>query len=90
MQTTMTTKQAFRQLIRCHAIITVNTWNGINYLVTRQSWITLGVVLATCVTVSAACIMSARAERDMAQKKQAELQEQVEQLSCMVNQEDKQ
>lgn len=69
----------------CHATIAVNTWNGINYLVTRRSWITLGTVLVTCITVSAVCIMSARAERDTAQKKQAELQEQVEQLSCMVN-----
>lgn len=85
----MTTRQALRQLVRCHATIAVNTWNGINYLVTRRSWITLGIVCVTCVAVSAVCIMSARAERDTAQKKQAELQEQVEQLSCLVSKEEK-
>ena len=80
MQTSMTTSQAFRQLLCCHAIIAVNTWNGINYLVTRRSWLTLATVTIVSIAISAICIMSARAERDHSLKRQAYLQQQIEQL----------
>ena len=77
MKTSMTTTQAFRQLIRCHAIIAVNVWNSINFFVTRRSWFALALVILIGSAASSMCIMSARAERDRAQ---AKLQQQVEQL----------
>jgi hypothetical protein len=80
MKTSMTTTQAFRQLIRCHAIIAVNVWNSINFFVTRRSWFALALVILIGSAASAMCIMSARAERDRAQQAQAKLQQQVEQL----------
>lgn len=80
MKTSMTTTQAFRQLIRCHAIIAVNIWNAINFFVTRRSWLALALVILIGSAASAMCIMSARAERDRAQQAQAKLQQQVEQL----------
>ena len=83
----MTTPQAIRQLVRCHATIAVNTWNGINSFVTRRSWLAVGAVALVSVAASAACIMSARAERDRAQQAQARLQQQVEQLTCSMESE---
>lgn len=41
----MTTTQAFRQLIRCHAIIAVNIWNAINFFVTKRSWFALALII---------------------------------------------
>lgn len=84
MQTTMTTTQALRQLIRCHITIAINTWRAVDYFVTRRSWIALVSVVVASVAVSAVNIMQARAERDTARKAQAKLQEQIEQLSCAV------
>ena len=76
----MTTPQALRQLARCHATIAVNTWYGVNRFVTGKPWLALALVALVSMAVSAANIMSARAERDSSLRKQAQLQQQVEQL----------
>ena len=80
----MKTTEAIRQILRCHVIIVSNIAHNINYFVTQRSWFAVITVVLISSTISIANIMSARAERDSAQKKQAQLQEQVEQLSCVV------
>ena len=83
----ISTIDAFRQIIRCHIAIVLNTWRSINFLVTKRSWLTISAVILIAITISAVNIMQARAERDAAVKKQVELQNQVEQLSCVVESE---
>lgn len=79
----MTTPQALRQLVRCHAVIVLNTIRGIHSFVTRKPWLAMFIIAVVSTALSAASIMQARAERDAALKKQAQLQQQVEQLSCL-------
>lgn len=80
----MKTIEAIRQIIRCHIIIVTNIAHGINNFVTQRSWFAVVVVILFCTTIYIANVMSARAERDSALKKQAQLQQQVEQLSCAI------
>lgn len=79
----MTTTQALRQLLRCHAAIAVNTALGIHRFVTRRPWLALFVVAVASVTFSAASIMRARAERDTALHREVQLRQQVETLKCV-------
>lgn len=83
MSKAMTTPQALRQLVRCHAVIAVNTVRGIHLFVTRKPWLAMFLLAVASFALSATSIMQARAERDAALKKQAQLQQQVEQLSCL-------
>lgn len=58
-----------------------------NSFVHQLPWLCMGAVVVVSVTVSFVCISNARAERDNSLKKQVELQNQVEQLSCVVESE---
>lgn len=80
----MTTIQALQQILRCHIVIIRNTTHAVNSFVTNRSWLALCLVVVVCILVSAVNIMQARAERDESLKKQMKLQQQVEQLSCVV------
>lgn len=59
----------------------------VNSFVHQLPWLCMGAVVVVSVTVSFVCISDARAERDNSLKKQVELQNQVEQLSCVVESE---
>lgn len=77
----MKTTEAIWQILRCCAIIVSNIGHGINNFVTRRSWFAIVIVILFCTVMSVVNIMSARAERDSALKKQYQLQQQIEQLT---------
>ena len=81
----MKTTEAIRQIIRCHIIIASNIVHGINNFVTQRSWFAVAIVILFSTTISISYVSSARAERDNAYKKQYQLQQQVEQLSCALD-----
>lgn len=82
--TPLTTPQALRLLMRCHAAIVANILHAIHRFVTRRPYAAITLVILASVAVSASSIMKARAERDSANHAMVKLQQQVESLSCAV------
>lgn len=78
----MKTSDAILQILRCHVIIARNAAKAVNAAVRRFPWLCMAVVTMTSVTVSAAKMMQARAERDRAAKQVVLLKQQVNNLSC--------
>ena len=78
----MKTTEAIRQIICCNIIIVSNIAHSINRFVTQHSWLAVSIIIFFSAIISVANIVSARTERDNACKKQYQLQQQVEQLSC--------
>lgn len=56
----------------------------INRFAHRLPWVLVGIILAASLLASFVCISEARKERDIACRKQLLLQEQVEQMSCVI------
>lgn len=79
-----TTKEAAVYAARYSYVFYRNIWRGINKFAHNYPWACIGIVVAVAVVINMVKLSDARAERDSAQKKQAQLQEQVEQLSCVV------
>ena len=77
----MTTRQAFVCSIRYTAAFFRCAYRDINVFAHRLPWVCVGMTALAAMAVGFVVIGSARAERDRASKKQAALQQQVEQLS---------
>ena len=82
-----TTKEAGLYAVKYGWAFVKGVCREVNSFVHQQPWLCMGVVVVVSVTVSFVCISNARAERDNSLKKQVELQNQVEQLSCVVESE---
>lgn len=67
----MKTSEAFRQIIRCHIVITANAWRAVNRAVRCCPWLFIGLTVVASIAVSFAGIAGARAERDHANKEMA-------------------
>lgn len=79
-----TTMEAGKYAVRYGWAFIKGVCREVNEFVHRLPWVCIGAVLIVATSVSYVCIAEARAERDKASKKQVELQERVEQLSCAV------
>lgn len=79
-----TTKEAGVYALRYGWAFAKGACRDINCFVHKFPWLCMGAVMVVSVTASFVCISNARAERDKSLKKQVELQNQVEQLSCVV------
>ncbi len=79
-----TTKEAGVYALRYGWAFAKGVCREVNSFVHQLPWLCMGAVMVVSVTASFVCISNARAERDKSLKKQVELQNQVEQLSCVV------
>ena len=79
-----TTREAGIYAVRYGWAFAKGVCRDINEFAHRLPWVCMGAVLIVATAVSYVCIAEARAERDKASKKQMELQQQVEQLTCAV------
>lgn len=79
-----TTKEAGVYALRYGWVFAKGVCREVNSFVHQLPWLCMGAVMVVSVTASFVCISNARAERDKSLKKQVELQNQVEQLSCVV------
>lgn len=77
-----TTKEAAVYAVRYAYVFFRNIWRSTNNFVHRLPWVCIGIVILASTLVCLHYVSSARAERDNAYKKQYQLQQQVEQLSC--------
>lgn len=82
-----TTKEAGLYAVKYGWAFVKGVFREVNSFVHQLPWLCIGAVVVVSVTVSFVCISDARAERDNSLKKQVELQNQVEQLSCVVESE---
>lgn len=82
-----TTKEAGVYALRYGWAFAKGACRDINCFVHNFPWLCIGAVAMLSVVVSFICISDARCERDNSLKKQAQLQQQVEQLSCVVESE---
>lgn len=80
-----TTKEAAVYTVRYAYVFFRNIWRGTNSFAHRLPWVLVGLVTLVSAMISLAYVSSARAERDNACKKQYQLQQQVEQLSCALD-----
>lgn len=80
----MKTSEAIKHIIRCHIIVVTNVLRDINHFVTRRPWMAIMIIIIGSFLFCSVSIMSARAERDRAQKKQVQLQNEVNRLSCIL------
>ncbi len=81
----MKTSEAFRQLLRCHAAITVNTWRAVNRAVHRCPWLFITAAVMASAAVSYANIGSARAERDHANREMAAMMDTIATYRAVVD-----
>ena len=79
-----TTKEAGLYAVKYGWAFVKGVCREVNSFVHQLPWLCMGAVMVVSVTASFVCISNARAERDKSLKKQVELQNQVEQLSCVV------
>lgn len=79
-----TTREAGIYAVRYGWAFVKGVCREVNEFVHRLPWVCMGAVLIVATAVSYVSIAEARAERDKASKKQMELQERVEQLTCAV------
>lgn len=79
-----TTREAGVYAVRYGWAFVKGVCREVNGFVHRLPWVCIGAVLIVATSVSYVCIAEARAERDKASKKQMELQERVEQLTCAI------
>lgn len=79
-----TTREAGIYAVRYGWAFAKGVCRDINEFAHRLPWVCMGALLIVATSASYVCIADARAERDKASKKQMELQERVEQLTCAV------
>lgn len=76
----MTTCEAFKLLLRCHAAIIANTARAVDGFVHRWPWAVIFIVVAASVATSYAMIGQARAERDHASAKSYRYEQTIDSL----------
>lgn len=82
---TMTTKDAFVQIIKCTGVILRNTWRSINKAAHKYPWVfIIGVLMASSI-ISIICIGKARAERDYSSKKLISVQQRLDSVECALD-----
>lgn len=82
---TMTTKDAFVQIIKCTGVILRNTWRSIDKAAHKYPWIFIvGIIIISSIT-SVICIGKARAERDYSSKKLISVQQRLDSVECALD-----
>lgn len=77
-----TTKEAAVYAVRYAYVFFRNIWRSTNNFAHKLPWVLVGATIITSTLVCLFYVSSARTDRDNACKKQFQLQQQVEQLSC--------
>lgn len=80
----MTTKDAFKQIIKCTCVILVNTWYSINKAVYKYPWVFIIAITFISAIVSIVNIGKARAERDKSNKTMVEMQQKIDTMECII------
>lgn len=80
----MTTLEAFKMLIHCHAVIIGNTARAVNRAVHRWPWAFIIIILLAATASSFAFIGQARAERDRAHHDMVALQDTIDTMRCQM------
>ena len=65
MESTLTTKDAFKQIIKCSWVILVNTWNSLNKAVHKYPWVFIISILIASSIISIVNIGKAGRKRHM-------------------------
>ena len=82
---TMTTKDAFIQIVKCTGVILRNTWRSIDKAAHKYPWVfIIGVFMASSI-ISVVCIGKARAERDYSSKKLISVQQRLDSVECALD-----
>ena len=84
LQIKMTTKDAFKQIIKCTCVILVNTWHSINKAVYKYPWVFIIAITFISAIVSIVNIGKARAERDKSNKTMVEMQQKIDTMECII------
>lgn len=84
LQIKMTTKDAFKQIIKCTCVILVNTWHSINKAVYKYPWVFIIAITFISTIVSIVNIGKARAERDKSNKTMVEMQQKIDTMECII------
>lgn len=84
LQIKMTTKDAFKQIIKCTYVILVNTWHSINKAVYKYPWVFIIAIAFISAIVSIVNIGKARAERDKSNKTMVEMQQKIDTMECII------
>lgn len=82
---TMTTKDAFVQIIKCTGVILRNTWKSIDKAAHKYPWIFIVGIIIISTIISVVCIGKARAERDYSSKKLVSVQQRLDSVECALN-----
>ena len=82
---TMTTKDAFVQIIKCIGVILRNTWRSIDEVAHKYPWIFIVEILIVSSITSVVYVGQARAERDYSSKKLVSVQQRLDSLECALN-----
>lgn len=85
MEFTLTTKDAFKQIIKCSWVILVNTWNSLNKAVHKYPWVFIISILIASFIISIINIGKARAERDYSTKKLISVQQRLDSVECALD-----
>ena len=85
MESTLTTKDAFKQIIKCSWVILVNTWNSLNKAAHKYPWVFIISILIASSIISIVNIGKARQERDASCKAMYKMQQKIDTLECMVD-----
>ena len=81
----MTSKDAFKQIIKCICVILVNTWHSINKAVYKYPWVFIIAIAFISAIVSIVNIGKARAERDYSTKKLISVQQRLDSVECALD-----
>ena len=84
MESTLTTKDAFKQIIKCICVIIVNTWKSINKAVYKYPWVFIIAIAFISTIISIVNIGKARAERDKSNKTMVEMQQKIDTMECII------
>ena len=85
MESTLTTKDAFKQIIKCSWVILVNTWNSLNKAAHKYPWVFIISILIASSIISIVNIGKARAERDYSTKKLISVQQRLDSVECALD-----
>lgn len=80
----MTTKDAFKQIIKCICVILVNTWHSINKAVYKYPWVFIIAIILISSVISIVNIGKARAERDKSDKAMVTMQQKIDTMECII------
>lgn len=80
----MTTKDAFKQIIKCICVILVNTWHSINKAVYKYPWVFIIAIFIISSIISIINIGKARQERDSYSKHMVSMQQKIDTMECII------